>query len=186
VREGHGGSPHLQHVVRGWVERDWVSLTFLAQIVIGADHALIASADYLLLATITTSGVILMVALPDDKSLRVSDLDEVVWMLFRRDCKASPTRIVVGAIQAFVSITINLGVAHITDGVVQEWLRFGFWNWGSRRRRGLTRLPFAFAAKNCVNDDTAGLLDFEEFMGRRVVTSPVFNARSAHVVVRTV
>ena len=113
--------------------------------------------------------------------------------------KALPARIIVGAIQAFleqceqqgasaggstyVSISINLGVAHITDGVVQDWLRFGLWNWGSRRSGGLVRLPLAFTGKDGVNDDATGLLNFEELMGNRMTTSPVGDASSAHVVV---
>ena len=46
---------------------------------------LIAGANYLLLATVTTGRVLLTAVLPDDKSLRVGDLDEVVWVLLRRD-----------------------------------------------------------------------------------------------------
>ena len=83
----------------------------------------------------------------------------------------------------YVSVPINMGIAHITDGVVQDWLRFGLWNWGSRGSGGLTRLPLAFTGENGVNDDATGLLNFEEFVGSRMATSPVGNARSAHVVV---
>lgn len=46
---------------------------------------LIAGANYLLLATVTTGRMLLTAVLPDDKSLRVGDLDEVVWVLLRRD-----------------------------------------------------------------------------------------------------
>ena len=46
---------------------------------------LIAGANYLLLATVTTGRVLLTAVLPDDKSLRVGDLDEVVWVLLRRN-----------------------------------------------------------------------------------------------------
>ena len=83
----------------------------------------------------------------------------------------------------YVSIPINLGVAHITDCVVQDWLRFGLWNWRPRRSGGLIRLPLTFTGKNGVNDDTTWLLDFEEFMGNRMATSPIGDARSAHVIV---
>jgi hypothetical protein len=185
LRQGDSGSPHLQHVVRRWVERDWVSFTFVAQVVIGADHALITGPDYLLLAAVATGGVLLAAVLLDDKGLRVGDLDEVVWVLLRRDCKTLPARIIVRTVQAFISIPINLGVAHVTDGVVQYWLRLGLWNWGSGRG-GLTGLPLAFTGKNGVNDDTTGLLDFEEFMGSRMATPPAGDAKSAHVVVRAV
>lgn len=46
---------------------------------------LIAGANYLLLATVTTGRMLLTAVLPDDKSLRVGDLDEVVWVLLRRN-----------------------------------------------------------------------------------------------------
>jgi hypothetical protein len=162
-----------------------VGFTFLAQIVIGADHTLITDADYLLLAAVATGGMMLTAVMPDDKSLRVCDLDEVVWVLLGCDCKACPARIVVRAVQAFVSITVNMRVAHVTDGVVQDGLWFGLWNWRSRRR-GLTGYPFAFAAEDGVNDDATRLLDFKELMGHGMATSPVCDARSAHIVVRAV
>ena len=46
---------------------------------------LITGPNYLLLAAVTTSGVVLAAVLLDDKSLRVGDLDKVVWVLLRRD-----------------------------------------------------------------------------------------------------
>ena len=46
---------------------------------------LVTGSDYLLLAAVTTSGVMLTAVLLDDKSLRVDDLDKVMWVLLRRD-----------------------------------------------------------------------------------------------------
>lgn len=46
---------------------------------------LITGPDNLLLAAITTGGVLLTAVMFDDKGLRVGDLDKVVWVLFRRD-----------------------------------------------------------------------------------------------------
>ena len=80
----------------------------------------------------------------------------------------------------YVSITIDLGVAHVTDGVVQDRLGLRLWNRGSRRP---ICFPFAFAAEDCVNDNATGFLDFEELMGHGVTTSSVCDARSAHIVV---
>jgi len=45
---------------------------------------LITSSDNLLLTTVATGGVLLTTVVFDDKSLRVSDLDKVVWVLLRR------------------------------------------------------------------------------------------------------
>jgi hypothetical protein len=85
-----------------------MSFAFLAQIVIGTDHALVTGTDNLFLATVAAGGVLLTAVILDDKSLRVSDLDKVVWVLFRGYRKAPPARIVVGAVQAFISIAIDL------------------------------------------------------------------------------
>lgn len=60
---------------------------------------LITGADYLLLATITTSGVLLTGALPDYESLRVDDLDKVVWVLLRGD-PLTQVSIIVGTAKA--------------------------------------------------------------------------------------
>ena len=46
---------------------------------------LITSPDDLPLTAITTSRVLLAAIMLDDKSLRVINLDKVVWMLVRRD-----------------------------------------------------------------------------------------------------
>ena len=46
---------------------------------------LITGPDYLLLAAVTTSGVLLTAMLLDNKGLRVGDLDKVVWVLLGRN-----------------------------------------------------------------------------------------------------
>lgn len=163
-----------------------MSFTFLAQIVIGADHALVTGPNNLLLASITAGGVLLTAVMLDDKSLRVADLDKVMGMLLRRDCEASRACIIIGAVQAFVSIPIDLRITHVTDSVVQDWLGFGLRNRRSRGSRGWTRFPLTFATEYGVNDDATRLLNFKEFVSHRMATPPVCNARSAHVVVRTI
>jgi len=60
---------------------------------------LITSADYLLLATVTTSGVMFTVVWLDDKGLRVDDLDKVVWMLLRGD-SSTQVSFVKGTVEA--------------------------------------------------------------------------------------
>jgi hypothetical protein len=136
VRDWHSGSPHLQQVMGGWVIRNWMRFTLLAQIVIRANHALrkrlkqtlqqvwqmphfVAGPDNLLLAAITTGGVLLTSVMFDNESLRVSYLDEVVRVLLRGNSwvqvstimgvrirdhsrEASSARIVIRAIQAFL------------------------------------------------------------------------------------
>lgn len=49
---------------------------------------LVSGPNYLLLAAVATSGVLLAAALLDDKSLRIDDLDKVVWVLLGRDSSA--------------------------------------------------------------------------------------------------
>lgn len=80
---------------------------------------LVTNPNNLLLAAITTGGVLHEWAMPDDKSLRVGDLDKAVWVLLRCDSlkqvsivtekkicvhsrKATCACIIIRAVQAFL------------------------------------------------------------------------------------
>lgn len=163
-----------------------VGFTLLAQVVIEAYHALVTSPNNLLLASIATGGVLLASVMLDDEGLGVRDLDEVVWVLLRCDRETPCACVIIRAVQAFESVTINLGIAHVTDGIVQDWLGFGLCSQGLGRNRGLVCFSFAFVTENGMNDDTTGLFDLKEFMGHGMTTPPILDARGAHIVVRTI
>lgn len=163
-----------------------MSFTFLTQIIIGAGHALVTSSNNLLLAAIATGGVLFTATVPDDKGLRIGNLDETMGMLLRCDRKAARACIVIRAVQAFVSVPIDLGITHIADSMVQNWLGFRF---RDRRRvvgGRLTRLPLAFAAENGMNDNATRFLDFKELVSHCMTIPPSCDAGGTHVIVRAI
>ena len=76
----------------------------------------------------------------------------------------------------YVSVSVDLRVAHVTNGVVHDGLGFWLNNGRSRNNRGLTGFPLAFSTEDGMEDDTIGLVNFEELMSHCMVTPLVSNA----------